>query len=574
MSNLNGELLQPKAPKDPVKKNQSFYIMRNKDVCGAPQPDGTGIQFIYESDGRLESAAKLVGNISDEEEINLLKTVEGFRKLVNQIGVYVETESYDTEVTFCFQMYGKSDPYASGTTIRKKVKGDGAEALINLEEVAWSDDDNVPGQIRFEFPKAGMIGKVSVRFYLNDGYVAPPVEEENAVDFSSKEYAEMISWSLINEGNNARLKKAIEKGRNGEDTTIAFIGGSITQGAGSIPINSNCYARKTFEGFCELCGKGTEENIHYVKAGVGGTPSELGMIRYERDVLRDGSVEPDLVVIEFAVNDAGDETNGRCYESLARKAYNGPGKPAVILLFAVFQDDFNLEERLSPVGKALNLPMVSTKASVTKQFYLKPQEGRVVSKNQFFYDCFHPTNTGHRIMADGLLNLFANADNKVSDIEDENLDKYPYCIGGEFENVKLIDRKDNKYGAIIGCGDFTETDDEIQRVEMDMDLGTSPEFPNNWMYNGGNNNPFTLDVECESLLIVYKDSASPLVGVAEVYADGELKLTIDPHIVGWTHCNPLIVFEGKDSSLHHIEVKMKAGDEDKAFTILGFGIVK
>lgn len=42
-----------------------------------------------------------------------------------------------------------------------------------------------------------------------------------------------------------------------------------------------------------------------IKAGVGGTPSELGMIRFERDVLRDGKEKPDLVVVEFAVNDEG-----------------------------------------------------------------------------------------------------------------------------------------------------------------------------------------------------------------------------------------------------------------------------
>ncbi|MCQ2520698.1 MAG: SGNH/GDSL hydrolase family protein, partial [Lachnospiraceae bacterium] len=567
MGNMNETLLQPKAPKDPVKKDKSFFVMRNKDVCGAPTPEGKGVQFIYESDGRLESSAKLVGNITDEEEIKLLGSVEGFKKLVSQIGVCVETEDYNTEVLFCFQMYGKTDPYVSGTTIKKSVKGDGAEALINLDEVEWSDDDNIPGQIRFEFPEAGMLGKVSVRFYLNEGFDAPVPEEEESVDFESDGYAGIISKSLINKGNNARLKKAISKARNGEDVTIAFIGGSITQGAGAIPINNNCYARKTFEGFCRLCGKSTDENIHYVKAGVGGTPSELGMIRYERDVLDNGKIEPDVVVIEFAVNDAGDETNGRCYESLARKAYNGPGKPAVILLFAVFEDDFNLEERLSPVGYALNLPMVSTKASVTEQFYLKPEEGRVVSKNQFFYDCFHPTNTGHRIMADGILHLLSEVDKCEADAEIESLDVFPFCIGGEFENVKLIDKKDNFIKAVIEAGDFTGVDEELQRVEMNMDLNGTPEFPNNWMYNGGTNKPLTMEVECKSLLIVYKDSASPSVGAAEVYADGELKLTIDPHIVGWTHCNPFIVFENEEKALHKVEVKMRAGDEDKAFTV-------
>lgn len=74
-----------------------------------------------------------------------------------------------------------------------------------------------------------------------------------------------------------------------------------------------------------------------IKAGVGGTPSELGMIRFERDVLRDGKEKPDLVVVEFAVNDEGDETKGRCYESLVTKILSMPDAPAVLLLFAVLQ---------------------------------------------------------------------------------------------------------------------------------------------------------------------------------------------------------------------------------------------
>ena len=63
--------------------------------------------------------------------------------------------------------------------------------------------------------------------------------------------------------------KAIEKARKGEQTTVAFIGGSITQGAGAVPINTGCYAYKTFEGFCALTGRGVQDNVQYIKAGVG-----------------------------------------------------------------------------------------------------------------------------------------------------------------------------------------------------------------------------------------------------------------------------------------------------------------
>ena len=66
----------PAAPKDPEKKRPGFYIMREKEVFGMPQEDGSGVQFLYESDGRLISSAKIVGNIQDEEILNLLQTTE------------------------------------------------------------------------------------------------------------------------------------------------------------------------------------------------------------------------------------------------------------------------------------------------------------------------------------------------------------------------------------------------------------------------------------------------------------------------------------------------------------------
>jgi hypothetical protein len=72
-------------------------------------------------------------------------------------------------------------------------------------------------------------------------------------------------------------------------------------------------------------------------------------------------------------------------------------------------------------------------------------------------------------------------------------------------------------------------------------------------------------------LIIYKDSASPQIGSANVYADGKQVLSINPHIIGWTHCNALICFENEADMVHHIEVNMAEGEKDKGFTILGFG---
>ena len=86
--------------------------------------------------------------------------------------------------------------------------------------------------------------------------------------------------------------------------------------------------------------------------------------------------------------------------------------------------------------------------------------------------------------------------------------------------------------------------------------------------------PFVMDITCTALLMVFKDSSSASVGCADVYVDGEKVLTYDPHQVGWTHCNPVIIFRGKECKNYHVEVRMCAGDEKKDFTILGFGYVE
>lgn len=570
----------PKAPRDAMKKPGGFYIMRDKEIAGSVQPDGRGIQFLYMDGGRMISCARVVGNVKDENMLELLQTAAGFRKLVSGMGVTVEMEEgKDRTVDFVFQMYGKKNSYTSGTQIRVPVPADGAEHTVKLEDYEWSEDDDVPGQIRFEFPSPGELACVTVKLYLREGFEAPEEIEVTPVNLETEDYLEVRRKSLMQTGNPARLQKAIDRARRGEDITIAFIGGSITQGAGAVPINTGCYAYKTFQRLCDLTGRGTEDNIHYIKAGVGGTPSELGMLRYERDVLRDGSVEPDIVVVEFAVNDEGDETKGECYDSLVRRILGAPNCPAVILLFAVFDNDWNLQERLSPVGRAYDLPMVSVRDAVVEQFYKKPGAGRVFSKPQFFYDCFHPTNLGHTVMADCIAHMLQTVDKLPRQEDTLQLSSVKPILGGEFENVKLLDRSSSVPGIHVDCGDFHRTDEELQGVEMDRDLAPTKEFPNNWMRGAGagpenSGRPFSIDITCTALLLIYKDSGSGSVGCADVLVDGRKVLTADPHVNGWTHCNPVICFRGAERKQHHVEICMAEGDEGREFTILGFGYVE
>ncbi len=574
----------PKAPKDPIKKKPFFFIMQGKEIFGAPQPDGRGIQFIYESDGRLINAARLAGNITDDYMLELLKTTEGFKKMVHSIGVSVSSRLKEEKVRFVFQMYGFTQADPTSTQISLDFETDGMERVIKMSDVDWKESDREPGQIRFEFPTPGIQASVDVRFYLNNGFVAPIQPLESMVDFGSKNYSEMIGRSLMQLGNTARLEKVLQKAGKGEDVTLGFIGGSITQGAGAIPIHEKCYPRLFADKFEQKYSNGGKVDL--VKAGVGGTPSELGMVRFERDVLRNGGKKPDLIVIEFAVNDEGDETKGVCYESLVRKALALPWKPAVVLLFAVFSFDWNLQDRLGPVGVRYNIPMVSIMDAVTPQFNLLPDDGRVISKNQFFYDQFHPSNLGHQIMSDCLIHMMDEVNGKTTGLEDgideKELSLIKPVIGADFEKVELIDRNElsrlKKKYHISGLeeGSFNSIDKELQMVEMDKKIEPVAEFPYNWSHNekSTSDESFKMKIKCSKLLLLFKDSGSTNHGAAEVYVDGEKVMDADPLKVGWTHCNAVIVFNNQESACHNLEIKMAEGMNNKRFTILGFGVVE
>lgn len=567
---MPGEKQGPTAPEDPRKKGSGFYICRQKDIAGGPSPDGRGIQFIYLNDVRLLTFARMVGNVEDEEMLTLLKTTEGFRRMVEAVGVTIEGQDPDSEIDFALQMYGKSDPNHSGTTLRMTCKADSMERMLWLDEEEWSEDDDIPGQMRFEFPHAGQVARVDVMLYLREGFTAPPQEQCGAVDMESAEYREMLRKSLLQMGNNFRLRGMLERAQRGEDITIAFIGGSITQGAGAIPIHRECYAAKTMKKMREQFGGGGR--MHFIKAGVGGTPSELGMIRFERDVLREGTVLPDLVVVEFAVNDEGDETKGVCYESLVRKILALSEKTAVILLFAVFADDFNLQERLAPIGERYQLPMVSIRDAVVEQFYRKEGEGRVLPKSRFFYDSYHPSNIGHTIMADCLLYLMEQMQDAARDETYSWQDGAP-LLGNTFEEVRLIDRHTGMDGVMeVQQGSFTEQDQVLQAVEMDDSFTPTKQFPYNWQHRSGTE-PFRMRLMCRALLLVSKDSGDIMEGRARVLVDGRQVMVVDPREVGWIHANARIIFALPESGEHMIEIAPMEGDEEKNFTILGFGMV-
>ncbi|MCL2718251.1 MAG: SGNH/GDSL hydrolase family protein [Lachnospiraceae bacterium] len=578
-----------------------IYILRDQIIEASP--NGDSFTEAYYLNGRITEQAKMMTPALSLDYLKQLESIGTFVNLADGINVRIITDNVveaklsDSHVSAEFSLQiSDSKGYHKKWAKTVPLNGD----VINIP-VDLNDDDAEAklASFQIDFP-CYMLAVISVSFHLRESLPIAPMPPDKPVDFAAPAYQEMLKRSLLSTGNLNRLQKAIAKAKAGEDVTIAYIGGSITQGAGAKPINNRCYAKVSCESFIKRFAK-DKNKVHFVKAGIGGTPSQLGIARYHRDILAPENRLPDIVIIEFAVNDYADETQGVCYESLCLMAYEGAGNPAVILMFSVFANDQNLEERLDKVGYHYGFPMVSVKQAVVPQYDC---EDAVLSRRQYFHDILHPSNTGHQIMADSLDYLWKAADElllttsqQIATDCPQTADKHDFAlknpvIGDRYKNLKLITRNNISGHQAISHyepGGFTEVDMILQSVERNDDAFATPQFTDNWHCNKASklaseriaeqfpliDSPdcfsFKMTIECRDLLLLYKDADSPHFAPAEIIIDGVCVRTLDPCVAGWTHCGTTFILNSDEKTSRTIEIKPKTTETKNAFTILGFG---
>lgn len=116
-----------------------------------------------------------------------------------------------------------------------------------------------------------------------------------------------------------------------EALTVVFFGGSLTFGANASDPDTTSYRGRMMRWLRE---KYPRTPFHFRDAAIGGTGSQLGMFRLEKDVL---SQKPDLVFLDFTVNDGSEETDVQSlasYERIVRELLaNDVAVMPVIMLF-------------------------------------------------------------------------------------------------------------------------------------------------------------------------------------------------------------------------------------------------
>lgn len=193
---------------------------------------------------------------------------------------------------------------------------------------------------------------------------------------------------IANIGDLHRLKEVFARAEHGENLTVGFLGGSITQGSlSSTP--QTCYAYRVYEWWCETF---PQAKFTYLNAGIGGTTSQFGVARVQSDLL---DKRPDFVIIEFSVNDDATEHFMETYEGLVRRVYGADWNPAVLLVHNVYyHNGGNAQLMHGRIGRHYHLPAVSMQSSIYPEVVAGRIENRTITP-----DDLHPNDAGHALVA-------------------------------------------------------------------------------------------------------------------------------------------------------------------------------
>jgi lysophospholipase L1-like esterase len=198
------------------------------------------------------------------------------------------------------------------------------------------------------------------------------------------------------------LGNVLAKLEAGEKVNIAYLGGSITAAPG--------WRIKSRQWFAEQF---PESNVREINAAIGGTGSDLGVFRFGHDVL---DHDPDLVFVEFAVNDGGapPERIWQAMEGIVRQNWAANPRTDVCFVYTYrvgYEEDLDKGQcpraasAMEMLAEHYRIPAVNVAQRVVElegegKLIYKSDEATPEGVIRFSKDGVHPLDEGHQIYTD------------------------------------------------------------------------------------------------------------------------------------------------------------------------------
>ncbi|MBO5473999.1 MAG: SGNH/GDSL hydrolase family protein [Lachnospiraceae bacterium] len=347
----------------------------------------------------------------------------------------------------------------------------------------------------------------------------------------------------VNRGNLYRIKELMKRAKAGDRMTLAFLGGSITQGSVSSQY-TNCYAYLVYDWFVRRFPKTA---FTYVNAGVGGTTSQFGVSRVEEDVL---SYKPDLVMIEFSVNDDDTDFYRETYEGLVRRVYGNAYEPAVLLVHNIRYDTGVSAERIHrEVGAHYSLPSVSMKTTI----YPEVASGKIQNR-EITPDDLHPDSDGHALVAEVVTEFLDQVYGQTAE-EERPVPMPAPLTANAYENA----RRYQNHNCLPVCDGF-EPDVRLKKYVNDM-------FRCGWTASRQGAS-ITFQVEGTEIAVQYRKSVKHPAPVAIAVVDGDEQNAVELDAAfdeDWGDCLYISTLaHHMEKGVHTVEIRLQKTHEEDA----------
>ncbi|WWC71821.1 uncharacterized protein I206_105780 [Kwoniella pini CBS 10737] len=268
--------------------------------------------------------------------------------------------------------------------------------------------------------------KVKVHFSDSDGtfnYGSPGVEkiyEEKIVEscicgvtnegkrICDLYHEEGLKNSRLVQGSGARIRRVLQKAREGGALKIGVLGGSVSACHGvhpsadypqGDPSGPGCYTTLLKEWFEKTF---SDADHQFMNGAIGGMDSSYYAFCGTHHI----AIDTDLIVLEFDVNDQADLLYQAFFDQLLRALSEFETQPAILILGAwspqVAQDQGYGDPQIvhAPIALYYDVPYLSMKRLMFNHYLRFPKS----TAEAFFQpDLVHPKARGHRILADLLI---------------------------------------------------------------------------------------------------------------------------------------------------------------------------
>ena len=184
---------------------------------------------------------------------------------------------------------------------------------------------------------------------------------------------------------------------------VAYLGGSVTDGYGSTSKDTKSWRALTTQW---LKSQYPNATITETNAGIGGTGSIYGAHRVIQDLkLTSATQKPDLVFIEFAINDHLESNTSSVYvESIVKTIYQYAPQADIVM---VYTTNFQMKDTEYPamaahkkVAEAYQIPYVTVGAPLWKEIVkgnggVAPTSFKTAPWTDYYKDSVHPIDAGY-----------------------------------------------------------------------------------------------------------------------------------------------------------------------------------